>query len=508
MSNSSLIAKNTLALYFRMLLMMFVTFYTSRLLLNILGIVDFGVYSIINGIILIFSFVNTALTSSTQRFLSFEIGKNDSNSVNLVFNASFRIYILIILIGVIIFETVGLWYLNNKLNIPDDKVYVSNVIFQISILSFALLTLRIPFNSLILSNEKMSFYAYISVLEALLALLVIFFIKRASFDKLILYSSLLTIVQLLILIFYYVFCRLKFITSKLTITKVNKEIYKSIIGFSGWTIIGSFSIVGAQQGVNLILNFFHGVVINTSVGIANQLSMGLYNLVSNVQIAFNPQIIKSYSSDNFKEFISIIFKNSKYCFFLFLFIFIPLFLQTDSIIKIWLGTTPIYTIEFTKLILLYLLIETISYPLGIGIQAIGKIKKYQIVLSVIFILNIPISYFLLSIGYNPIIVFVVKFILNIILLFFRLFYFKSVFNYSIKSFLNSVVYTSFKVFGISFGTLFIINYLYQGQYKLIFILLMSSIITLLTIYMLGLTLNEKKYMKNFIFKMFSSKIKS
>lgn len=355
------IAKNTLLLYFRMFIMMFISFYTSRVVLNVLGVEDFGLYNIIGGIVVLFSILNGALSSSTQRFLNYEIGKDNKAGVTSVFKNSLSLHLILICVILILSESIGLWYVNNLLDVPIGRLRAANYIYQFTIATFVLNVLRVPFNASIIAYEKMNFYAYISIAEAILKLLIVYLLLMSVYDKLIIYGFLMMMVTLIINMAYIIYCSYSFNDIKIGLSW-NKEKIKSITSFSGWNLFGSVAVVSSQHGINLILNYFCGVALNAAAGIANQVTSAMYGFISNFQVAFNPQIVKLYAQNKKEDFFKLIFRASKFSFILFWLIGLPVLLTTPIIFDIWLNQIPEHSVSFTRIIIIYLLIDALNVP--------------------------------------------------------------------------------------------------------------------------------------------------
>ena len=496
--NNKRIAKNTLFLYFRMIITMLVSLYTSRVVLNTLGVEDFGIYNVVGGVVVLFSFLNSSLTQATQRFLSFKLGEKDMVGFNNIFNLSLTLYFIISLAIIILAETVGLWFLNTQLNIQSERMVAANWGYQFTIISFVLNMLRTPYNAAIIAFEKMSFYAYISIIEVILKLLIVFTLVLLPFDKLILYTILLSAISfiiLLIFIFYIInkfeYCRFYYYWDAL--------IFKKMASFSGWTLFGSLSVMSATQGINLLLNIFFGVIVNAAVGISNQVAGAVQNFVSNFQLAFNPQITKSYASNNKDYLVSLIFNTSKYSLFLVSILIIPLLIKTEAILKLWLGIVPDYSVIFSQLILSSLVIESISGPLWMTVQATGNIKKYQIYVSTIKFIEIISALIFFKLGFNPSIPFIIRCVLTFMLLFIRLYILNDLINFPTRLFITKIVIKNSFICG-SAGILSHIicnNFFYTYNLDdIVKSTIISIIISVILIYFLGLNKNERKYIAN------------
>ena len=395
--NTRRIAKNTVMLYIRMLLIMAVTLYTSRVVLNVLGVEDFGIYNVVGGIVVMFSFLNGAMATSTQRFLSFSLGKNDQEQVARVFSMSMTTHISIALIVLLLAETFGLWIFYRYLNIPPERMGAAQWVYQLSVLTFCISIIRVPYNAGIIAYERMSFYAYISIVEVCLKLGMVILLQYLGSDKLILYALLMALTTGIVTFIYKLYCCKTFSVCRYHYFW-DKHLYKELISFSGWSLFGSAANVGVQQGVNILLNVFFGVVTNAALGIANQVSSAVSQLVGNFQTAFNPALVKSYASGDYSYFVRLIFQTSRFSYFLLFIIALPLYLCMPFVLKVWLDIVPEYTVVFCRWMLVFVLIDAVSAPLWISVQAIGKIRSYQLLMSALIFLNIPLSWLLLRLG--------------------------------------------------------------------------------------------------------------
>lgn len=436
--NNKRIAKNTLMLYVRMILIMLVSLYTSRVILKALGVEDFGLYNVVGGVVVLFTFINNAMVTSTQRFLNFEIGRNDIEEAQKVFSASLNIHFLIAGIFFLLAETVGLWFLNQYIQIPDGRETAANWVYQFSVIVSILNIVRSPYNAAIIAHEHMSFYAYVSIIEVILKLAIVYMVYLFA-DRLIAYAFLMMLVTLIVLGAYYIFCRKKYQICKYRF-EYDKKRYLSLASFSGWSLFGSLANMGASQGINIILNMFFGVAVNAAMGIANQVNAAVYQFVSSFQTAFNPQIIKSYAAGDRTYFISLIMNTSRYSFLLLFLLALPIYICCPEILSIWLGTVPEYAVEFCRLMLLFLLIDAVQGPLWVSAQATGKIKNYQILMSVLILLNLPITYVLLVFFKNPEIALIVRVAVNFITAVARVIYLNHLYDFPIWIYMKEVIF--------------------------------------------------------------------
>lgn len=416
------IAKNTIVLYIRMIITMLITLFSSRIVLQALGVSDFGLYNVVGGIVVLLSFLRTSLTSSTQRFLSFEIGRNNIEQLKKVFNVSVSTHILISIIILICAETIGLWFLNNYIRIPEGREIAANFIYQFSVISLCLSTLTVPYNASVISHECMSYYAIVTIIESLLKLLFSYALFIYNYDKLILYGGLMMLVNLLSLIMYWAYCRLNYCETKYCFY-FEKSLFKQIFSFSSWTIIGQLAVIGANQGTSVLINIFHSVTANAAIAIGQQVNNAISGLTANFQTAFQPQLTKSYASNDFDYLNSLICKASKISYFLLFLVSLPIMLNIDTVLHLWLGDVPKYSGTFAILFIIASLFNSLSAPLWIGIYATGKIKNYQILVSAIFFVDIIIVYLLFKYyDFAPTIALFVKAIINFIVVFVRVYF--------------------------------------------------------------------------------------
>lgn len=405
-SNNKRIAKNTAYMYMRMLLTMIISLYTSRVVLHTLGEDDFGTYSIVGGVVSLFAFISNAMATGTQRHLSYELGKDDGD-VPKVFSACFRIQLWISFLIFLLAETIGLWFLNYKMVFPEGRMIVVNWIYQFSIFSCLVGVLQTPFSAAIISYEKMSFYAYLSIVDVLMKLGVVCVLVLLPWDKLFLYGVLLLVVHVILLIVYAYYSLRKLSGIRFVAIK-EKGIYKKLISFSGWSLFGSLANVGYLHGINIIINLFFGVALNAAVGIANQINNAVVSFVNGFQQALNPQLVQSEAAGDKKRQLDLIYKSSKFSFFIVFIIAFPLIVNLACVLSIWLDNYPSHTEELCVLVMVGLLISCLSGPLWVTIYATGKIKCYQLVVSLVALSILPISYVAGRMGASPEVIFIIR----------------------------------------------------------------------------------------------------
>lgn len=491
------ITKNTLVLYIRMFLTMAVSFYTSRIVLKALGVQDYGIFDIVGGIVAMFSFLNTAMSSATQRFLSFELGREDDAAVKRVFSMSMTAHISIAIFVIVLGETIGLWFLNTHLNIPEERMNAANWVYQFTIITFCIQIIRVPYNASIIAYEKMSFYAYVSIAEVLLKLGSVYLLLYFGFDKLKLYSVLTCAVIFITLMLYKAYCNRVFTTCFYNFFW-DAMLYKKLISFSGWSLFGSLANVGAQQGLNILLNIFWGVTLNAAMGIANSVSNTIYGFVSNFQTAFKPQIVKSYASNDKVYFMNLIFQASKFSYFLLLLLAIPVLISTEFILDVWLQIVPEHSVSFIRLIILFLLIDAISAPLWMSVQATGKIRNYQILMGSMIFLNLPLAYLFLKLRFPPESVLVVRVIINLMTFLVRIIYLRKKIELSARRYFREVIFPVSLVTLISLPFPLIVNHFSSDWSGFIITTMVAILATITCIYYIGLLKNERDFINRLI----------
>ena len=475
-----------------MLLIMVVSLYTSRVVLQTLGEDDFGTYSIVGGVVILFTFISNAMATGTQRHLSYELGKKDNN-IPYIFSACFRIHFWLSIIIIILAETIGLWFLNYKMNFPDGRMNVVNWIYQFSIFSCMVGILQTPFTAAIISYERMSFYAYLSIVDVLLKLGVVFLLIFLPWDKLFLYGLLLLLIHVLVFIIYALYAQ-NFLPGIKLVKIEDNCIYKRLISFSGWSLFGSLANIGYQQGINIIINIFFGVALNAAVGIANQINSAVQNFVSGFQQALNPQLVQSEATKDRKRQLDLIYKSSKYSFYIGFIIAFPLIISLKYVLTLWLGQYPAHTESICVLIIVGLMVSCLSGPLWVSIYATGNIKTYQIVVSSVTLSIIPISYIIGKMGGSPETIFLVRASNFLFVLMIQLYFLNKYINLNVKEFLKSVILPIFIILTITCGFYYFIHLILPSTrtfFSLIYqTIIYVSVITLL-VWSIGLDKRER-----------------
>ena len=394
------IAKNTVMLYIRMIIVLVVNLYVSRLILKALGVEDYGLYSVVGSVVSFLGFLNTSMSAASQRFLSYVKGKGDEEEQSSTFNSIFRVQLIIALIVFILCETIGVFYISHYLNVEANKIDTAHVVFQFSMGAFLANTITVPYTASLIANERMGVFALFSIIDVFLKLGVAILLPVFVNNKLIYYSGFMFACAVIIQALYRVFCRHTFQECRLR-RNASLETGKKILSFSAWNLLGSFSSVAMNQGVNMILNSFFGVIVNAARGISFQVSAAMAQLYSNFQQALNPQIVKSYACSDFKRMHFLITQGTRLAFFL-LFVFaLPIVFNIDGVLKLWLDDVPDYTAVFCILVIINSLINSLSQSLLMGAMATGEIKKYQIIVASITLLNLPLSIVALLIYRDP-----------------------------------------------------------------------------------------------------------
>ncbi len=489
--NNKRIAKNALLMYIRMLIIMIVNLYTSRVILDALGVTDYGVFSVIGGVVSLFGIISNSLSAATQRFITYGLGKNNQEYLNKIFSTSIFIHFAICTVFLILAETIGLWFMNNEMQIPADRLNAAFWVFQSTIASSIIMIMSVPYNATIIAHEKMSAFAMISLLEVFLKLGIVYLLFYISGDKLIVYALLLLITQIFIRLCYTYYCKKHFKETKIRFVKDTKLI-KEIWVFSSWSLFGNTAYISYTQGLNILLNVFFNPTVNAARGIAVQVQSAVNHFVTSFHTAINPQITKSYAAGNISSMQNLVFKSAKFSYYMLFLLSLPIILECETILKLWLKIVPDYTIVFLRLILLTTLINAIANPLIISVKATGKIKTYEVVVGGLMIMILPISYVVLKLGYPPYAVFIVHLFIEIIAQVFRVWITKRLIGFSIKQFFNSVILRIMLVSVIAVTIpLLVHNSLDNSIISFIIVCVTSILFTCLVILIFGLTQGER-----------------
>lgn len=500
-SNNKRIAKNTLLLYFRQILTMLVGLYTVRVVLEVLGVEDYGIYNVVGGIVAMFSFLSGTMSSASQRFFSFDLGRKDFVSLKKTFSLTMLSYVAIAVVALVLCEIFGVWFLNNKMTIPVERLNAANWVLQSSILSFVLSILSAPYMAVIIARERMSAYAYISIIEVTLKLVIVFLLSYIEFDKLKVYSLLALASSLIVTMTYMLYCIKCFPESRFAYYW-NKSRMNELLSYAGWNMIGAVANILKGQGVNILLNVFFNPIVNAARGIAFQVQSAINNFTTNFYTAVRPQIVKYYSQGDMQSMYTLVTRSSKYAFFLNMLVALPLIFHTEEILGIWLKEVPDYTVNFTKLIIVNTLIDTYNYPIVSAIQATGKIRQFQSTVSVIILLNLPVSYVLLRLGASPFIPFIVSNMVSLFCLFPRIYLLQKETGLRFFYFVRKVL---FPTWGACVVSVLLCMFLFvdvsnSQLLNLVVNLIIGTIISVVAIAIIGINKEEKLFVKNFICK--------
>ena len=497
--NNKRIAKNTLMLYFRMFIIMGVTLYTSRIVLEQLGVEDYGVYNLVAGIIVLFSFITNSLQLASQRFFSYELENSETKDITSIFKSSVKLYFIFSIIFVIACQTVGYWLLITKLNIPIERKSVAIWVYEISILTGVISIFRVPYNALIIAYEEIAIYAKYSIYEVILKVGSIVLLILIDLDKLILYTILVAVSTVLTNLIYIYYCHRKLLTNYFSV-QPHREVMRKMLSFSGWMLMLGVANVSATQGVNFILNIAYGVVVNAAIGVANQVNSAVNQFVSNFQTSLTPQLIKSYAANNFQQLYYLLFTGSRLSFYLLLILCWPIILNIDIILSLWLKIVPPYTSSIVIWVLVYALVDTFVNPIAIVVHATGNIKKYQFIATIFIISIIPICYGCINLDMAPWIVFMMRAAINVFSLIWRIYYMHNTIQMSIRDYCKSVMLPCVKILLLS-GLLFLIIYNGCDEITRLIISICCLIVVLMPmVYFVGLNRSEQMFIKKTVLK--------
>lgn len=496
--NTKRIAKNTLMLYVRMLFGMLVSLYTSRVVLQALGVEDYGIYNVVGGVVAMFSMISSSLSSSVSRFLTFELGKGNLEGLKRVFSTSLSIQAALALIIVLLSETVGLWFLNTHMTIPANRLYAANWVFHASVFTFVINLLSVPFSASIVSHERMSAFAYIGILDVILRLLIVLYIAYSGleFDRLIVYALLLVGVVCVMQTIYWRYCTRYFEECRFRLG-FDSSYWKDMSSFAGWNFIGCTAKLLKDQGVNILLNLFTGPVINAARGIANTVNNVMTSFANNFMIALNPQITKSYAAGDYKYMFSLVERGSRFSYYILLLFALPMLFEADFVLTLWLGYYPEHTLNFVRLILIVTMCDILSNTL-INLQvATGRIRNYQLVVGGMLLMNFPLSYFCLKMGFSPESTVVVALVVAILCLLLRLLFLRKMVGLSMRRYLHKVCgnVLSVTVIAAVVPTLLFLQ-MPDGLVRFLLMCVLTTLCSTLTIYFIGCSRNERDFIKN------------
>lgn len=496
------IAKNTLFLYVRMLVVLAISLYTTRVVLNVLGIVDYGIYNIVCGFVSMFAFLNNSLANGVQRFYSYKKGKGSVSELSDVYSASLAILLIVSLIVMVLLETFGVWYINNKMVIPSERTHAAFWIFQFSVTSMLFVILQVPYSAAILAFEKMDYYAAVSVFDAVLKLIIVLVLPHVNYDRLVFYGALVLLVSVFNFIMYYVYTKRHF-CEELQFKRIRDwRLFKEISSFSGWNVFGTFAYMLKDQGLNVLLNAFFGPIVNAAKGIAMQVNGALQGFSTNIVAAVRPQLVQSYSQGNVKRVQALMFSMSRLIFVMLFVLSLPIMMELDYILQIWLSdNTPEYAVVFTDLVLINMIITSMNTPLSQVVHATGKMKTYQVSTSLAICSILPIAWGGLKLGMSPISTFVVSIMVSIINQAVCLYLLRRIFPFSIKSYHFKIVLPCIFLTLLSLVVpITIKNLLQEGIVRLLVNTLFTVVTTMLLAYYVVFTKEEKSLVNRVFIK--------
>ncbi|CCZ70189.1 uncharacterized protein BN759_02337 [Bacteroides sp. CAG:702] len=495
-ANNKRIAKNTLLLYVRTLFIMLVTLYTSRVVLNTLGVTDYGIYNVVGGVVAMFGFINGSMSSATQRYITFALGKGDKENLQKVFSTALQIHVLIAALIIILGETVGLWFMYTQMQIPADRVDAAFWVLQCSIVSTAVMVISVPYNADIIAHEKMSAFAYISILEAVLKLAIVFALVLSPFDRLIFYAFLILAVQLLIRLCYSHYCSRHFEESKYRHVW-DKSLFREMTGFAGWSMFGNLASVLFSQGLNMLLNVFFGPVVNAARAVSVQVQSAIQQFVGNFQMALNPQITKTYAKGEMDEMHKLMFRSARFSFYLLFFLSLPVLFETNFILTVWLKIVPDNTVVFLRIMICTSLLYTLSNPLMVANQATGKVRKYQAICGTILLLILPVSYICLLLGCPAYSVFIVHFVMESITQAVRMVLLRPLIGIRIRDYFRHIYLRVFVVVILSVILPFLVYGQMDDTVLRFFTVCIACVLSVGSVtYTVGLSSSERKFIKS------------
>ncbi|MRG43871.1 hypothetical protein GFS24_02035 [Chitinophaga sp. SYP-B3965] len=501
MQAANRVVLNTGFLYGKMLISMFIALYATRLVLNALGVEDYGIFNLVSGIVAMLSFLNSSMTLSTQRYMSFFLGAGDEGKLKTAFNSSVWLHLVIGIVVVGLLEIAGIYLFNNVLNIPVERLPAAKIIFHFMTLSAFFVIISVPYDAIINTHENMFFVAILGILESVVRLSIAICLQYAAADKLILYCGVLVLLTVVLLIAKRVYCALHYKESKINIRDFDGKLLKEMFAYSGWGMVGASGVIAKTQGVAMILNVFFGTVINAAFGIANQVNAQLSFFAVTMLQSLNPQLVKSEGSGNRERMIMLSLMACKFSFYLMAFFAIPALIEMPFVLKLWLNTIPEHTVIFCRLIIIASLAYQLSAGLQMAVHAVGRIGTYQVIMSILLLLNLPGAYLLLKAGWPPASVLVLSIFLECVITAYRIFAAKRHTGMSVGVFLQRVVWSAMVPVGFSALAALIPYYFMEEGFARLLCTGMITVATLtLFIRLMGLTPYEKEKLEGIIFK--------
>lgn len=501
-SDNKRIAKNTMYLYFRMLITMVVGLFTSRIVLNTLGVEDYGINNVVGGVVAMFSLISASISASISRFLTFELGRGNMEQLKKVFSTSVTIQFILAAIIIIIAEIVGIWFINNELVISPDRLDAAHWVFHCSIISFAVSLISTPYNASIVSHERMNVFAYMSILDTILKLVIVYMLYISPYDKLKTFAVLGLAVTILMRILYGWYCKRNFEECTYHFT-FDKKLFKSMFGFAGWELVGSSAAILRGQGSDILINIFtRTTVVNAAAGVAASLTGIISGFVGNFTMAFNPQITKLYAAEKFDELTKLLYMGCRFAPYLMLIIALPVMFNTKYILELWLGIVPDHTVAFVNITILFMFNELISRPLITAKLANGRIRNYQIIVGGVLLLTLPIAYIALVLGAPIEAVFIAKLLTSMIAVYVRLYMLRGdIPGLSVSHFLFKV-YFRVVIVGLlsAIPPLITLYFVPEQPIQLIATSAVAIISSIIVIYFIGCNHNERLIAKSYIHK--------
>ena len=490
-SNSKRIAKNTIFLYFRTIVILLVSLYTSRVILNALGVEDYGIYNVVGGVVAMFSVISGALSSAISRFITFELGRGITKRLDVVFSTSVNIQFGISLIVIFIGEIVGLWFLNYKMNIPPERLAAANWVLQCSLLTFSINLVSVPYNACIIAHEKMAVFAHVSILDAFLRLSVCFLVLISPWDRLVIYAILLVCVSIIIRVTYTVYCHRHFEESHYHFV-FDKSVMKEMTGFAGWNFFTNSAYIFNTQGANLLMNLYFGVTVNAARGIATQVDQAVMQLVNSFTTAMNPQITKNYAAGNKEAMVSLVCRGAKFSYFL-LFIFaLPVLVETEYLLTIWLKIVPPHAVNFVRLAIIASMVNIVGKTGYTASMATGNIRRYVLWVTSVGCLAFPLTWIAFELGAPSESTYIMFIIVYIAVEAVRLLVMKGLLDFPVGKFIRDVLYKIVIVTIVSMILPIAIRLLVPlSSFRVIGSISLSVMSTIICIYLLGLTAPEK-----------------
>lgn len=505
-SNNKRIAKNTILLYVRMFVMMAVGLFTSRVILDALGASDYGIYNVVGGLVTMFSVLTGAMSVATSRFLTFALGLGDKEQLRKTFVTAVNIHLLIAVAMIVIAEVAGIWFLNHKLNIPADRMEAANIVLQFSIATFVINLINVPYSSSIISHERMGIYAYFTLYDVFVKLIIVYALYVSPVDRLVIYALLLCLANLTTQIIYWIYCKRQFEECRYSFS-LDKTLLKKMFGFIGWAFWGNAAVVAKDQGMTLLLNIFCGTLVNAAQGVANQVNAMVNRFVTNFMTAVNPQITKQYAAGEYESMNRLIIRSTKFSAFLMLVLIVPIIVNIDDLLGLWLVKVPMHTSSFVSLILFYSFVDCFTGGLITGILANGKIKVYEIALTIIYALNIACAYIVLRLGMSPESLYGLLIFFKVIVLGVQLVLGRKMFTLPLRIYLAAMLRYVLPVLALGIILILIPWHLFNNIFaRMACSIVIVEVLLLVAVILVGLEGNERAFIFNKV-KEITNKIK-